>query len=92
MLGTDAVAAAFDGPEGHVASAAAEGGATQIVLVVKAISLNAPVDALDNNDAQINELAGNAGQDILNQMIGELQVEYGVSFNRTLAEQLMIQR
>lgn len=92
VLGTDAVTAAFDGPEGHVASAAAEGGASQIVLVVKNISLNAPVDALDNNDAQINELAGNAGQDILNQMIGELQVEYGVSFNRTLAEQLMIQR
>ena len=92
VLGVDAVAAAFEGPKGHVANAAAEGGATQIVLQVREVRENAPADALDNNDAQIEELAQNAGQDILNQMIGELQVEYGVSFNRTLAEQLMVQR
>ena len=92
MLGTDAVSAAFDGPKGYVTHAATEGGATQIVLVVKDVNENAPSDALENNDQQIKDLAANAGQDILNQMIGELQVQYGVSFNRTRAEQLMIQR
>ena len=92
VLGTDAVTAAFDGPKGLVTSAAAEGGNTQIVLLVKEINENAPADALENNDEQIKELAQNAGQDLLNQMVGELQAEYGVSFNRTLAEQLMIQR
>jgi peptidyl-prolyl cis-trans isomerase D len=92
VLSTDAVTAAFDGPKGLVTSAAAEGGDTQIVILVKEINENAPADALENNDEQIKELAQNAGQDLLNQMVGELQVEYGVSFNRTLAEQLMIQR
>ena len=92
VLGTDAVTAAFDGPKGYVANAAAEGGDTQIVLQVKEVNENAPADALENQDEQVAELANNAGQDLLNQMIGELQVEYGVSFNRTLAEQLMTQR
>jgi peptidyl-prolyl cis-trans isomerase D len=92
VLGTDAVTAGFDGPKGLVTSAATEGGDTQVVIVVKEINANAPADALENNDEQIKELAQNAGQDLLNQMVGELQAEYGVSFNRTLAEQLMIQR
>lgn len=92
VLGTDAVTAAFDGPQGYVAHAAAEGGDTQIVLQVKTVNENVPADALENQDEQVAELANNAGQDLLNQMIGELQVEYGVSFNRTLADQLMIQR
>lgn len=92
VLGTAAIAAAFEGPKGHVANAAAEEGNTQIVLQVREVNENAPADALENNDAQVNELAEGAGEDLLNQMVGELQVEYGVSFNRTLAEQLMVQR
>lgn len=92
VLSTDVVTAAFDGPKGFVNSAATEGGASQIVLFVKDVTEGAPTDALENGDEQIAELARNAGQDILNQMVGELQVEYGVSFNRTLADQLMIQR
>lgn len=92
VLSTDVVTAAFDGPKGLVTSAAAEGGDTQIVLLVKEINENSPADALENNDEQIKELAQNAGQDLLNQMVGELQAQYGVSFNRKLAEQLMIQR
>jgi peptidyl-prolyl cis-trans isomerase D len=92
VLSTDAVSAAFDGPKGLATNAAAEGGDTQIVILVKEINANAPADALENKDEQIKELAQNASQDLLNQMVGELQIEYGVSFNRTLAEQLMIQR
>lgn len=92
VLSTDAVTAAFDGPKGLVTSAAAEGGHTQIVISVKEINANAPADALENKDEQIKELAQNAGQNLLDEMVGELQAEYGVSFNRTLAEQLMIQR
>jgi peptidyl-prolyl cis-trans isomerase D len=92
VLGTDAVSAAFDGPQGYVAHAATEGGDTQIVLQVKAVNANAPADALENSEGKVEELASSAGDDLLNQMIGELQSEYGVSFNRTLAEQLMVQR
>lgn len=92
VIGTDAITAAFDGPKGFVVNAAAEGGDSQVVILVKEISDSTAVDALENNDEQIKELAQNAGQDLLNQMVGELQAEYGVSFNRTLAEQLMVQR
>jgi peptidyl-prolyl cis-trans isomerase D len=92
VLGTDAVTAAFDGANGLVTNAATEGGDTQIVMQVKAINDHVPADALENNDEQIKELGQNASQDLLNQMVGELQTEYGVSFNRALAEQLMIQR
>ncbi|MBX9457167.1 MAG: SurA N-terminal domain-containing protein [Rhizobium sp.] len=92
VLGTDAVTAAFNGPKGLVTNAAIEGGDSQVVILVKEINDNAPTDALDNNDAQTRELAQSAGQDLLNQMVGELQAEYGVSFNRTLAEQLMVAR
>jgi peptidyl-prolyl cis-trans isomerase D len=92
VLGTDAVTAAFDGPKGFVINAPIEGGDSQVVILVKEINQNAPADALENKDEQITELAQNAGQDLLNQMVGELQTEYGVSFNRTLAEQLMTQR
>ncbi len=63
---------------------AAEGGDTQIVILVKEINANAPADALENNDEQIKELAQNPSQDLLNQMVGELQIEYGVSFNGRL--------
>jgi peptidyl-prolyl cis-trans isomerase D len=92
VLGAAAIAAAFEGPKGYVANAPAEDGNTQIVLQVREVNENAPADALENNEAQVNELAEGAGQDLLNQMVGELQAEYGVSFNRTLAEQLMVQR
>jgi peptidyl-prolyl cis-trans isomerase D len=92
VLSTDVVTTAFDGPKGFVTHAATEGGDSQIVLSVKDVNENAPADALENKDEQIDELARNAGQDILNQMVGELQVEYGVSFNRTRAEQLMVAR
>ncbi|MGV3553258.1 SurA N-terminal domain-containing protein [Rhizobium sp.] len=92
VLSTDVVTAAFDGAKGLVNSAATEGGDSQIVLFVKEVTEGAPTDALENGDEQVAQLAGNAGQDILNQMVGELQAEYGVSFNRTLADQLMVAR
>ena len=62
------------------------------MLQVKLVNENAPADALQSNDQQIGQLASGASQDMLNQMIGELQTQYGVSFNRTLADQLMTQR
>jgi peptidyl-prolyl cis-trans isomerase D len=92
VLSTDAVTAAFDGPKGYVANAPSEGGDTQIVLQVKDVDTDATADALENTDDQVDQLAQSAGQDILNEMIGELQTEYGVSFNRALAEQLMVAR
>jgi peptidyl-prolyl cis-trans isomerase D len=92
VLGLTAIGAAFDGPKGYVASAADEAGDSRIVLQVTEVNDQPVVDALDNNNAQAEQLAENAGGEILDQLVGELQTEYGVSFNNTLANQLMVAR
>lgn len=92
LLGLTAIGAAFEGPNGHIASAPDESGDNRIVLQVKEVNENAVADALDNPDAQVKQLAESASQEILNQLVFELQTEYGVSFNNTLANQLMVQR
>jgi peptidyl-prolyl cis-trans isomerase D len=90
VLGPAAIAAAFGGPDGFVTNAAGAEGEGQIVLQVTEVDNTPAADALDNNDAQAKQLAAAAGDDILDQLVNELQTEYGVSINRTLANQLMV--
>ncbi len=88
VLGAAAINAAFGGPEGFVTDAA--GGDGQIVLQVTDVNDAPQTDALDNSADQIKRIAASAGEDIFSQMVSELQAEYGASFNRTLANQLMV--
>ena len=81
-----AVTAAFSGPEGTVANATGVGGEGQILLKVTAVNEDNMVDALDNEDRQIDAAARASGDDILDQMVAELQTGYGVSINQQLAE------
>jgi peptidyl-prolyl cis-trans isomerase D len=90
VLGSAAVNAAFGGPDGFVTSAAAADPKSRIVLQVTDVNSNGQTDALDDKSAQIKQLANAAGEDILDQLVGELRQEYGVSFNRPLANQLMV--
>ncbi|MDB5552031.1 MAG: PPIC-type domain protein [Rhizobium sp.] len=92
VLGNAAIAAAFEGPSGHLASAADESGENRIVLQVKEVNDNVMTDALDDSDAQAKQLADSAAQEIMNQMVEELKADYGVSINQTLGNQLMVQR
>ncbi|MDQ0320419.1 peptidyl-prolyl cis-trans isomerase D [Pararhizobium capsulatum DSM 1112] len=85
-LSPAAVTAAFSGPEGTVANAAGVGGEGQILLKVTAVNPDAPVNALDSDDRQIDAVARSSGDDILDQMVTELQTGYGVSINQQLAE------
>ncbi|WP_075289109.1 peptidylprolyl isomerase [Pararhizobium arenae] len=85
-LSPAAVTAAFSGPEGTVANAAGVGGEGQILLKVVAVNENNMVDALDNQDRQIEAVAQASGDDILDQLVAQLQTGYGVSINQQLAE------
>ncbi|GMB83054.1 peptidylprolyl isomerase [Shinella zoogloeoides] len=87
VLSPAAVAAAFAGPLGHVAAAPGVDGEGQILLKVAEVNADAATDALSNDEQQIVAVARTSGDDILDQMVSSLQSAYGVSINRTLAEQ-----
>jgi peptidyl-prolyl cis-trans isomerase D len=87
VLSPAAVAAAFSGPLGHVANTPGVDGEGQILLKVTEVNTDATSDALSNEDQQIAAVARASGDDILDQMVSSLQATYGVSINRTLAEQ-----
>ncbi|MCF3638641.1 SurA N-terminal domain-containing protein [Rhizobium sp. TRM95111] len=88
-LSPAAIVAAFGGPVGHVAATAGVGGEGQILLAVTAVDSDPPTDALANTDQQVEAVARASGDDILDQMVNALQASYGVSINRTLAEQAL---
>ncbi|AOF92122.1 peptidylprolyl isomerase [Sinorhizobium sp. RAC02] len=87
VLGPAAVAAAFAGPVGHVANTPGVDGEGQILLKVTEANADTATDALSNDEQQIAAVARASGDDILDQMVSALQTAYGVSINRTLAEQ-----
>jgi peptidyl-prolyl cis-trans isomerase D len=90
VLGTRAIVAAFGGPAGTVASAAGADPATQILLAVTEVRDQPSGGVLNNEDEQIVSMANAAGDDILDQMVMQLQAEYGVTFNQALAQQALV--
>jgi len=90
VLGPAAVAAAFGGPLGTVGAAPGADPQSQILLKVTEVNDQPTTNVLGNDDAQITALAKASGDDILDQMVNRLQAEYGVTINRTLAEQVMV--
>lgn len=87
VLSAAAVTAAFGGPAGHVANAPGVDGEGQILLQVTEVDAGAAGDALSGEEQQVAAVARASGDDILDQMVNALQARYGVSINRTLAEQ-----
>ena len=87
VLSPATVAAAFAGPVGTVANTPGLDGEGQILLKVTEVNTQATTDALANDEQQILAVARVSGDDILDQMVSALQTSYGVSINRTLAEQ-----
>lgn len=92
VLSPAAVAAAFAGPLGHVAATPGVDGEGQILLKVTEVNADAATDALSNDEQQIQAVARTSGDDILDQMVSALQTTYGVSINRSLAEQSIARR
>lgn len=89
VLSAATVASAFSGPVGTVANTPGVDGEGQILLKVTEVNSDATTDALSNDEQQIEAVARASGDDILDQMVSALQTSYGVSINRTLAEQSM---
>ena len=87
VLSPATVAAAFAGPVGYVANTPGVDGEGQILLKVTDVITTATSDVLANDEQQIEAVARASGDDILDQMVSSLQTAYGVSINRTLAEQ-----
>lgn len=89
VLSAATIASAFSGPVGTVANTPGVDGEGQILLKVTEVNSDATTDALSNDEQQIEAVARASGDDILDQMVSALQTSYGVSINRTLAEQSM---
>nr|WP_298101920.1 peptidylprolyl isomerase [uncultured Shinella sp.] len=89
ILSPATIASAFSGPVGTVANTPGTDGEGQILLKVTEVNADATTDALSNDEQQIEAVARASGDDILDQMVSALQTSYGVSINRTLAEQNM---
>ncbi len=89
VLSPATIASAFSGPVGTVANTPGTDGEGQILLKVTEVNADATTDALSNDEQQIEAVARASGDDILDQMVSALQTSYGVSINRTLAEQNM---
>lgn len=87
VLGRGAVAAAFAGPLGTVANEVSADGDSQILLKVTEVNDQPTTDVLDNQTQEITQIAKAAGDDILDEMVNQLQTQYGVTINRTLADQ-----
>ena len=90
VLGPTAITAAFSGPQGTVATASGADPSTQILLMVTAVRDQPTGGVPLNEDEQIAQVANSAGDDILDQMVGQLQSEYGVTINQALAQQAIV--
>lgn len=88
IFGPEAAKAAFSGPNGVNAVAQAADGESRLLMHVTNVQQQ-PADALDAGNQQINQIAKAAGDDLLDQMVVQLQTDYGVSVNQALAEQAM---
>ncbi len=90
VLGPTSINAAFSGPQGTVATASGADPSTQVLLTVTAVRDQPTGGVPLNEDEQIAQLANAAGDDILDQMVNQLQSEYGVTFNQALAQQAIV--
>ncbi|XUY28002.1 peptidyl-prolyl cis-trans isomerase [Agrobacterium sp. rho-8.1] len=89
LLGQQAVAAVFAGPNGLVGTAPDTDGSSRVLFKVTDLNTTTPSDALDNNDQQITAMATAAGDDMLDQMVSRLQSDYGVTINQAAADQAL---
>lgn len=89
VLSQSAIAAAFGGPKGHVATAWTTDKSEEIVLEVTGAGTDTSSDPLSNDNRQIEQLANSAGDDMLDEMVTKLQTQYGVAVNQSLAQQAM---
>jgi peptidyl-prolyl cis-trans isomerase D len=85
-FGPEAIAAAFAGPGGHVATAPAANGAGEIVMRVNEVAISAS-NAISEQER--TAIARSGGDDLLDQLVTRLQAEYPVRINQQLGTQAL---
>lgn len=83
VFGAQALAAAFDGPQGTVGLAEAANGSGQVLMKVTEIVGSGQQMV---GDAEREQIAASAANDLLDQVISRLQQEYPVSINQAAGE------
>lgn len=89
IFGGEAIAAAFSGPVGIIATALGADGESRLLMKVTAVD-QVTTDAL-SGDEQLERMAEAVGDDMLDQMVNSLKNSYGVSVNQTVLNQVMLQ-
>ena len=84
VLGSAAVNAAFGGPEGLVAVANDAGNQSKILMKVNQVTT--PDASGSQTEGLSTTVSRRMGDDLLNQMVGLMQTEFGVAYNPTAAE------
>ncbi len=83
LLNANAIRAGFSGPDGHVAIANGETNGVQVLLQVAGIKIPDSATLPDLDRSRIDEAAGN---DVLEQLVDQLRIRYGVSINQQLVQ------
>lgn len=86
IFGPQTVQAAFAGPLDMIATTTAADGESRLLLKVTKVD-HQPADALGGEQAQMQQMAQAAGDDMLDQMVSRLQQDYSVQINQTAADQ-----
>jgi peptidyl-prolyl cis-trans isomerase D len=86
VFGAQALAAAFDGPRGTIGLAEAANGSGQVLMQVSEI-VGSGQQMI--GDAEREQIASSAANDLLDQVISRLQTEYPVSINQTAGERAL---
>lgn len=89
VFGEAAVMSAFAGGVGHTGATPDTAGNNRILFKVKSVNNAAGVTSDTVPDEQKQQVSRRVADDILDQMIGRLQSDYGVSVNQALADQAL---
>lgn len=84
VFGNAALATVFSGPEGLVAVADDAGGQSKILMQINEVT--APDMSGDLTQTVAASVSQSMGNDLLNQAVGLMQAEFGLSYNPTAAE------
>lgn len=87
VFGQQTVQAAFSGPLDSTASALAADNESRILMKITGVEHQPAAGGGD--DPQMQQIAGAAGDDMLDQMVTRLQQDFGVQINQTAADQAM---
>lgn len=89
LFGEAAVKTVFAGVAGHAGVATDASGENRIIFKVKTVNAAEGANAETVTPEERNQMAVSVADDILDQMVNQLRMQYGATVNRDLAERAM---